>query len=136
MAGTTEHYGLTIWGREDEFKDPEGLNGNFEAVDEVMATKCDMVCGTYTGSGAQSRSITLGFRPKAVFVINREGNKGISANYIGGGFAIGGHDLYYNSYSSYPAIGITDTGFRVSYISDSSHCTNQSGKTYFYVALR
>ena len=37
MAGTTEHYGLTVWGREDEFKAPEGLNGNFEAVEEALA---------------------------------------------------------------------------------------------------
>ena len=36
MAEKTSNYGMTLWGREDEFKAPEGLNGNFEAVDEVM----------------------------------------------------------------------------------------------------
>ena len=73
MAGTTEHYGLTIWGREDEFKAPEGLNGNFLAVEAALGelSQPGAAAGRFiaqSSSAGNPMVFDLGFKPSAVIM--------------------------------------------------------------------
>ena len=79
MAGTTEHYGLSLLGAEDE-AGRGTLNGNFEradaalealarAMEEGLAGKAEVVWGLYTGLGSEETvTVELGFRPRALIV--------------------------------------------------------------------
>ena len=125
MAERTENYGLTIWGKEDEYTSPAGLNRNFEMVDEVLASKAEgtaisalqgkvtalvatlgamaVVAGTYQGKVSpntgvgDATEIVLGFRPKAVLA----GTNSLSTPFVN--VAVDGADTNY--------LKITDTGF-------------------------
>ena len=70
------------------------INGKAEqsdmtAMQTSLAHKCELYCGAYTGDGADSQMITLGFTPKAVLAILN----GYSLNYSSdtyGGLAVAG----------------------------------------------
>ena len=42
-----------------------------DALQTAVSQKCEVYVGTYTGNDAKTRTIELGFRPKAVFVLER-----------------------------------------------------------------
>ena len=132
MAGVTEHYGLKVWGEEDEFKGPEGLNGNFETVDEALGEKAELVVGSYTGDGADGRIVELGFTPKSVLIFRKDGMAGSSNSYVYGGMVLETLPL---QTSSYVAAKIVDNGFEV-YLPYDRICINVSGQIYYYWALR
>ena len=90
------------------------------------------VTGAYTGNGAASRTISIGFTPSGVYVndtslpFSRTGGLAISGNNV-----IGGDNVI--------AVGITTNGFNVSYRNTGSSSdvrTNTSGVVYTYVAFR
>ena len=132
MGDRTKKYGLTVWGREDEFKSPEGLNGNFEAVEEALAglqgqlDGVGYVLGSYAGNGSYPRDIELGFYPKGVLLFNRDGRTGGSSTM--GGLFSRENDLMAgdNHYAL-----ITETGFRL-----GASNTNSASYTYVYIAFR
>ena len=47
-------------------------------------TKASFVFGTYTGSGTASRTISLGFTPKAVLLLHKTGKAALTYDYYGG----------------------------------------------------
>ena len=111
-----------------------------ESADDALATrltaaeteKCEIYIGSYTGNGAASRVIALGFRPKAVLVMY-EGR--ITYNYdMYGGLAMDGIPAHIDN--DRIGIEVIDTGFRVRYVDDDSLYTNYNNGVYNYIAFR
>ena len=122
---------------------------NKSYVDSKVADYMDtavansIVPGVYTGDGASTKEINLGFKPRAVFVYP----VGQSSTYQTAGLATPEQNAvtstsYATTYATeynyhYVTIAITDTGFKVSYCSSSSHArTNYSGYKYVYIAFK
>ena len=79
------------------------------ALDEA---KCETLTGSYTGNGANTRTIDLGCAPRAVFVGEFLAVPGMTSNYL---------------------LSLTASGFQVRDSLGTS--TNSSGETYYYLAL-
>jgi len=148
----TQNYKLGLWGVQDEVG-REGMNGNFVTLDTALkreaearaakdgqldaqvATKAEMVTGSYAGDGAVSRVIDLGFPPKAVYICNRAGMAGtdVTSSYIYGGLVLPGQPLQRRS--NVFAAQLTDRGFQLG--SDDGYIRiNLEGDQYVYWALK
>ena len=142
MATYTPNYGLHQWVPEDVFvrtdfnTDLSKIDTALGAHDTALTQKCEAVFGSYIGNGAETRTITLAFTPKAVLVERQDGNRGNN----NGGLAVDGVPSCGNI--SYPAITITAGGFRVSYLNKTvdgtiyTAFTNTNHATYCYMAFR
>ena len=91
------------------------------------------VIGVTTHTNTVDTNINLGFRPKAVLVEARDGNRYSSTNQFFGGFALDGYPQVntYNSSGttySYNIVSITDTGFTIH--------GYMKGGTKYYIAFR
>ncbi|MDR3766407.1 MAG: hypothetical protein Q3Y08_05155 [Butyricicoccus sp.] len=118
-------------GKADEASVAERLEAETaarEQTDAAVALKCRMVCGSYTGDDSASRTITVGFAPKAVLVVSSEARIR-EDNAIWGGLALAGSPVKYD------AIVCTSNGFQVKLKHDYSVYVNLSGHTYFYIAF-
>lgn len=122
-ANRTQRYGLHLWEPGDNFLREE-FNENFEALDAVP----EAVTGTYTGDGASSQSITLGFQPRLVLVTSR-GNT--SSGYAA--VAVPGGDGY--AHNGGVALQVTEEGFAV-FIGRQYVFTNETDRRYYYLAVR
>ena len=144
MANYTEHYQLHQWEPPDDFLRTD-FNTDFAKIDAALgekadaaalAEKCGAVTGTYTGDGAGSRTISLGFAPRAVIL--REAEAGYPT------FAAAGGPDVVDDYSRDVMMELTDQGFMVHYKvfyigankNISSPYTNREGEIYTYLALR
>ena len=102
MANYTEHYQLHQWEPSDNFLRTD-FNQDFARIDtgiraakaqaeRLEREKAEISTGAYTGDNAASRTIHLGFRPRAVLVEmalgNRYGSNGGES--ISGGLAVDG----------------------------------------------
>lgn len=136
MAGTTEHYGLSLLGAEDE-AGRGALNGNFEradaalealarAMEEGLAGKAEVVWGLYTGLGSEETvTVELGFRPRAV-IVSPHGS-------YSSGAGSGIYTMISLAESNCEFVTITDTGF----IASKYMCYVQSNSNpYRYMAFR
>ena len=141
MSTKTEHYQLNQWEPSDPFlrtdfnEDNAKLDAVLAAHDTALAAKCEVVLGSYTGDGASSRTITLGFQPKAVYLCTQNGLAGSAsgAYYIYGGLAMPGKPLCHLE-SGEKAMEITTNGFL---LTQSTHRqVNVKGWNYYYIALR
>ena len=105
-----------------------------EAVEAVAATVPQIVTGTYTGNGAASRFIDLGFTPKAVYATVIWGATYSSAGFTYlGGLALDGAPVQINTY---PILSVAFNGFMVYYAtSPQSISTNKQNETYYYIAF-
>lgn len=131
----TENFGLHLWEPGDNFLREE-FNENFEAIDRVVAAKCAAAAGTYTGDGAASQFIELGFRPVAVLVESQNGTRPQSGNYVlHDGLALPGFPMCGGSTAS-PTIEVVSGGFRVYAYSGYTGNNNAEGKVYYYIAFR
>lgn len=119
-------------------------NLNAEMVGGITANQINemqVVTGTYTGNGASTKIIDLGFSPKAVFV--QKVLPGIAddrANAFTGGLAIGNSPVYGTS-TDYICVGIVENGFRVGYYRQSGsgyyfNNSNAQGAIYNYIVWR
>ena len=108
------------------------------ALDAAKATIPKMAIGTYTGSGAASRTISLRFTPKAVLVMTQDGHTR-SSNYIMGGLAVTGSPVkIVNGAEEFTAVTLVSNGFRVYYNIDDDYYEVQSNfkdRTYHYIAF-
>lgn len=100
------------------------------------------VIGTYTGNDATSRTISLGFRPKAVLVMARGSAVYNYNGNVNGGLVIDGSDSY-NGGNNHDAVALTivSNGFRVYHNPSKEVYTNtssylQNGGVYHYMAFR
>ena len=109
------------------------LDARLDTVETALPEKCEATCGVYYGNGEQSREIILGFRPKAVLILQAGYQMVTSGGVCFGGLALDGRTMQYKNNT---AIAVTDQGFQVAYLTgDSNILTNYSGNLYFYVAL-
>ena len=108
------------------------------ALDAAKATIPKMAIGTYTGSGAASRTISLSFTPKAVLVMTQDGHTR-SSNYIMGGLAVTGSPVkIVNGAEEFTAVTLVSNGFRVYYNIDDDYYKVQANfkdRTYHYIAF-
>ena len=97
------------------------------AIEAALAGKCEVVFGSYTGDGTYPRDIILGFKPKAVLLMPRNGEIRTS-NTTNGGLFGPNSDLRDANYT-YATIAIK--GF---YLMHSG--TNNNNTIYYYVAFK
>lgn len=108
------------------------------AVSGLTTGKAEIVVGSYTGDGTASRTITLGFQPKAVLLMQNNGRTYVNwsnSDAAYGGLFLPGHPLYADSSNGMiPAAEIVSTGFKVSGIDYSK--TNATDQSYYYLAVK
>ena len=107
----------------------EELGGRVTANETLTAQKCEVYYGTYNGNGSYPRTIDVGFKPKAVLVVSKNGYMSFSQN--GNGYYYGG--LAFESDAG-TAFSIVDNGFRIEKISGNLY-TNASGTKYLFLAF-
>ncbi len=106
------------------------------AMQTSLAHKCELYCGAYTGDGADSQMISLGFTPKAVLAF--EGGYQLNyANESYGGLAVSGNPAAYINTQNriYKLIEIVDNGF-IAYNSSSTYRANKNAARYHYIAFQ
>jgi hypothetical protein len=94
--------------------------------------------GSYTGSGAASRTVTLGFKPRFGYLF------AVGYNAVDGKWDMGECNIYagfFSSEGSSKLIAVTDTGFTAQHMTTlplDGACVklNQSGVKYVYVVGR
>ena len=139
MATYTSHYQLHQWEASDSFLRTD-FNTDFQKIDAAIKgvetaantalalkadkteltqacgaldeAKCETLTGSYTGNGANTRTIDLGCAPKAVFIDDELAVPGMAGSYL---------------------LSLTASGFQVWDSLGTS--TNSSGETYYYLAL-
>jgi len=98
------------------------------ALQNVVNGKLEVVVGSYTGAGENTKTIHLGFQPKAVFLITKTGTTSSAGTTFGGLFAPG---LPLGGSSAYATV--TETGFTLNGI----NCrVTQNDQTYYYFCLK
>ena len=85
-----------------------------------------IAAGSYTGNGADSQVVSLGFTPRAVLVVDSGGRMYTNQGTYGGLAVTGG---------SSSGLAIVDGGFRVAYAYDGPYL-NSSSRWYNYMAVR
>ena len=104
--------------------------------DAIAGAGAKIVMGTYAGDGAASRTISLGFTPKAVLLVDMLGRM-FSANGNYGGLALAGSPML-DHQSWTPCFTIVEGGFQVLYreISSGHYIRlNEPNATFFYLAI-
>lgn len=136
MASYTEHYGLHQWEPEDPFLRTD-FNTDFLKIDTALGEKDESVLGVYIGDGTESREITLGFQPRALYLCSQGGLFGAEEGMykVYGGMAMPGHPVVDQGHNNEVAVEITATGFQV-HQEATYRKVNTSGWTYHYHALR
>ena len=105
-------------------------------MEQKLAQKCEIYCGTFTGDGEENRIITLGFTPKALFVVNELGYPAMYTNYnryIYGGLVLQGETGIY--VDEYLALRIVNNGFEVGYKENRYISVNIKNGQRFYIAF-
>lgn len=115
------------------------INTHTSQIASLSATKCEIYTGTYTGNGAATRNISLGFKPKAVlimyngFLVERLFNTGQKNPFGGIGIDAWGTR----------GIALTSDGFQVKQnttpdasIGIDSLQLNQNNAVYVYLAFK
>ena len=135
-SGRTENYQLNQW----EPSDPvlrEEFNADNAKIDGIMGDIPKIVVGTYTGDGAETRTIELGFMPRAVYLCKNNGATYESGR-IWGGLAVAGSPLV-EEYGSdrCQALAVAPGGFQVGDVSIGYRwaSTNANQTTYHYLAV-
>lgn len=101
-------------------------------VQTAVASLSTPVIGSYTGTGVDNRTISLGFTPKAVFVWM---SNVATMNSVYGGLATTGAPSI--AATGYNSVDITTNGFIIRYrITAPVIYTNTSGTVYSYIAWK
>ena len=109
-----------------------------DALSKKLASMPCLVTGTYTGDGAESRLISLGFQPKALLVMREEGYSArpYTDDYYGGLALPGKPVCLQTSYGTNYILTIESKGFRVYYNRDRYILSNQKDTNYYYLAWK
>ncbi len=110
---------------------------NQSSLNSVSASVPKVKAGTYTGNGAASQDVWVGFTPKAVLVLPSNCDLGRFSGlpiYFTA-LAVAGRDAV--APGSLRALSVTSGGFRAFEAQDSTYTVslNSSGLTYCYIAL-
>ena len=110
----------------------EALSGRVGALESAVPQKCQIYIGTYTGDGAASQKITLGFTPKAVFIA-QNGLGFQNGNYYGAALAVTGQPA---RLANDTGLAVENGGFRTYQSETSYHVLLNSANTrYIYIAF-
>ena len=108
------------------------VNASIQSVQALANSKCTFACGKYTGDGAASRFISLGFTPTLVMVTNQKDEIYEGGSYYYGGIAIAGMPA--------ESVEITTNGFYVKNDSGNIRCNYKSAsgtaRLYLYLAFQ
>ena len=109
-----------------------------DALSKTLASVPLLVTGSYTGNGAESRLISLGFQPKALLVMTEEGYSArpYTDDYYGGLALPGKPVCLQTSYGTNYILTIESKGFRVYYNYDKYVFSNQKDTNYHYLAWK
>lgn len=109
-----------------------------DALSKTLASVPLLVTGSYTGNGAESRLISLGFQPKALLVMREEGYSArpYTDDYYGGLALPGKPVCLQTSYGTDYILTIESKGFRVYYNRDRYILSNQKDINYYYLAWK
>lgn len=101
-------------------------------ITSLSLGKCEVIAGTYTGDGQPVRLISLGRKPKAVYVCNFTGLIQINSG-LYGGLALPDAPA---GESGYPTVSIVDQGFQVYYTAASQRIimSNFENMLFHYIA--
>ena len=116
--------------------DSSSVNSRFATVNSRLTKlegRVEAVLGTYTGDGAESRTISLGFTPKAVLVEDSGGMRVANGGSRHGGLAL--PDAPVLSAGNNIALQIVTGGFKVGYLPGYVD-TNTNGNLYRYLAFQ
>ena len=110
-------------------------------VQQIQANLTKLTFGTYTGNGTASRTISLGFTPKAVLVLSAFGGT-YSEEYAGdlwGGLALANYPVRVRNGGNETAVNIVPNGFQVSAGLAANGTdrlsSNNSSLLYHYIAF-
>ena len=148
-ANHTTNYELNQWLSTDQVlrtdfnadnaKLDVALAGKAEQTDlsEVQTSIPRVAAGTYTGDGAASRTIHIGFSPKAALVFHQMGctyllGSSSTPRYYGG-LAVAGGPV--PGMADLPVVSLQEDGFQVAYSDERHVLSNQEGSVYHYLAL-
>ena len=136
LATYTEHYGLHQWESTDDFLRTD-FNTDFQKIDGAIGGL--LVFGSYTGNGAASQEIHLGFQPRAVLVVDSSGqmaHDGGSWPNVYGGLALRGMPSQIDA--SKVSLALTATGFTVyDYSASFGYIRiNRADMSYYFLAVR
>ena len=109
-----------------------------DALSKKLASMPCLVTGTYTGDGAESRLISLGFQPKALLVMTDEGYSArpYTDDYYGG-LALPGKPVCLKTvYGTDYILTVESQGFRVYYNKSKYVFSNQKELNYHYLAWK
>ena len=136
-----------IWGSPGDRKPTEALKTIFETLSAGVSEKAKVVTGTYTGNGSASRTISLGFRPKAVIINTNSTNELNDYLYNSGGnykrFIYGASVIDNNPFDlggDTTVLTIVDDGFTVYYNASSTTGgwvvgSNKKNTVFSYIAI-
>ena len=110
------------------------LDSYIDNVSSSITTNTNKIVnyGTYTGNGASSKTINLGFKPKAVFVI-QEGTLMMIANRVFGSLALSSRSAVRLGVTT---MSITSNGFTVYQNNSEDVYMNDNNSDYLYIAFR
>ena len=100
-----------------------------DTLETTVPQKCECFFGTYTGNGQSNRTVSVGFQPKAVLVIDPVTDTSTTdrLNFCGLG-------LQGNPVDSH--IQINTNGFLISRFTSSNYCLNKQNIDYIYIAFK
>ena len=111
-----------------EAADLTALDARVDTLEDTLPEKCEVYFGTYAGNGQNGRTVSIGFQPKAVLVIDPVTDTSTTdrLNFCGLG-------LQNNPVSSH--ISINENGFAISRFTSSNYCLNKQGIDYIFIAF-
>ena len=135
----TTNYQLNQWDATDRVL-REDFNSDNRKIDAALGEMPHFVIGTYTGDGAETRTIPLDFTPKALYVVASDG---MAFRYSGGTSQLCGGLVFpevpaKDTYRQRTFLEICEGGFRVACNVDYSIYlyTNQENIVYHYIAWK
>ena len=135
----TQHFGLSQWQSTDPIRVAD-FNADNLKIDDALAARAQLATGSYTGTGkfgsANPNTLTFPFEPKFVFVTHQSGEwyrqtlagiRGMKQAYVYSGL--------FNGDQLKTASIFWDRNTFWWYSSQAFFQLNNSGETYFYIAI-
>ena len=132
----TTNFQLNQWSENDYVRRTD-FNADNAKIEAALTALPQLVFGTYTGDGAASRTIELGFTPKALIVTDSRGGFFRFSSNLGrifGGIVFPGKPAQVEDRM---IMAICDNGFQVYKDTITPYAsTNYSGEEYRYIAIK
>ena len=139
---------------QDDTIDVDVLNENFDDIDASITDintkfqnshigkKSEILFGTYTGDGEESRVIDIGFTPTAVEIYSDSGEQGDTTYayfYCYGGLAINGFPCKLDNKACFEVVNNGFKLYKWGYSQDGidpQSCVNEKGVSYYFKAYQ